>query len=145
VLSKIALNLLARREHSRFELQHKLSAKGFTSEDIAKLLQKLDTQGLQSDTRFVENYINMRRSRGFGPLRIKCELKTRGINQETIANFLDENDVAWVDLAKIVYDRKFGKKTPQNSRAKAQQMKYLYYKGFTSDQIRKVVAHDKNM
>ena len=69
-----ALDLLASREHTKFELYRKLISKGFESCDVVAIIQELEKQGLQSDERFVENYIIVRSKRGFGPLRIEAEL-----------------------------------------------------------------------
>ena len=132
-----ALDILARREHSKFELQNKLSAKGFAIGDIARVIQDLVGQGLQSDARFVESYVNMRRKRGFGPIRIKAELRERGIDSELSERFLDEYSPIWFELAVAVHCKKFGKKIPDDLRERAKQMRYLYYKGFAADQIKR--------
>lgn len=142
MLSKIrscALNFLARREHSKLELQRKLGTKGFGAHEIAKLLQELVNEKLQSDDRFTESYINMRSSKGFGPLRIKGELEARGIDRETIEKHLDENDTSWFDLAKAIRKKKFGEKVSSDLHHKAQQIRFLYYKGFTNEQIKKII------
>ena len=139
MVSKIrsdALDLLARREHSKFELQHKLGVKGFVFADIAGVIQELINQNLQSDLRFVESYIKMRCQRGFGPLRIKSELQQRGIDRELSKKFLDESNPNWFKLAIDQRCKKFGKKIPDDLSAQAKQMRYLYYKGFATDQIR---------
>ena len=134
-----ALDILARREHSKFELQNKLSAKGFATCDIARVIQDLVGQGLQSDARFVESYVNMRRKRGFGPIRIKAELRERGIDSELSEQFLDEHSPIWYEMVAIMRCKKFGEKIPDDLRERAKQMRYLYYKGFTADQIKRVL------
>lgn len=142
MLSRIrncALNLLARREHSKLELQRKLVAKGFADTEIAEVVEKLSCQGLQSDARFVESYINMRWRRGFGPIRIKAELCERGIDQELVERFLQDYKSLWVELATAERCKKFGKEIPSNLCEQAKQMRYLYYKGFDSDLIKRVL------
>ena len=49
-----ALDLLARREHSGFELKQKLCVKNFASDEIAAVLEILKQKGFQSDERFAE-------------------------------------------------------------------------------------------
>ena len=53
---QVALNLLARREHSRVELENKLSKKGFPHEQIERALKQLAANDLQSDQRFLEDF-----------------------------------------------------------------------------------------
>jgi len=138
VLAKVrscAVYLLARREHSRFELTQKLGKKEFALSDIEKVLKELVEKGLQSDNRFIESYINMRSKRGFGPLRIKLELRERGIDKETMEGFLSASDPVWFELAKTSRIKKFGKDLPSDLHEKARQVRYLNYKGFTGEQI----------
>lgn len=137
-IRQVALNLLARREHTEFELKHKLSAKGFAIVDVGLVVAELTKQGLQSDQRFVESYINMRSGRGFGPLRISAELQARGIDRELSAKYLTQNEIDWIALAKLVRCKKFGDKIPSNLQERAQQVRYLYYKGFSHDHIKGV-------
>jgi regulatory protein len=141
MLAKIrnyALKLLAQREHTKLELQRKLVVKGFAPDLITKVIQDLEQQGLQSDKRFVESYIAMRCKRGFGPIRINMELCERGVDQELIELFLLDSNSMWLELAKKVRCKKFGKVIPGDLPKQAKQMRYLYYKGFDADLIRKI-------
>lgn len=137
-LRQTALDSLARREHSKFELKNKLLAKGFIDSDIEEILQELAAKGLQSDARFVEAYVAMRSRRGFGPQRIRGELRERGINQELSDQFLDERDSSWFELIIAVREKKYGAEVPKDLGDKSKQMKYLYYKGFNSDHIKNI-------
>jgi len=136
------LSLLARREHSKLELQQKLSKKEFAAGDIANTIRDLANQGLQSDDRFIEGYISMRSRRGFGPIRIRAELHERGIDKEKSEQFLDQNDPSWFELAQTVCYKKFGKTAPCELPEKMKQIKYLYYKGFTTDHIKRLFKYD---
>lgn len=125
-----ALDLLANREHTKLELQRKLSAKGFATIEIDEVIEELDQQGLQSNQRFLESYVNMRANRGFGPVRIKQELYERGISK----NLIGQSDVFtafdWQDLLQKTRTKKFGSAVPQSFSEKSKQMRYLAYKGF---------------
>jgi regulatory protein len=107
---RVALGLLARREHSSLELAYKLSARGFDADLVASLLHRLSAEGLLSDARFAESFVRARRDKGYGPVRIRGELRERGVDSETIEACLDQSDVAWLRLvasvrAKRVYRR----------------------------------------
>lgn len=124
-----AIRLLAMREHSRRELDGKLGRR-FDGEVVAKVLEELANQGLQSDQRFAEQYVHGRRSRGFGPLRIRAELAERGIDEATIASWLDRDDDHWRALMLEVARRKFGSEPPADRREQARRGRFLAGRGF---------------
>ena len=137
-IRSITLGLLARREHSKFELENKLSNKGFALEDIKEVLKEFVAQGLQSDHRFTESYIRMRSNKGFGPVRIKLELLERGLDKEMVGDFLASFDLDWFELARISWVKKFGEKAPVDFKEKAKQLRYLSYKGFNNEHINEI-------
>jgi len=59
-LRKTAMDYLARREHSEQELTRKLTVRGFGEVLIETALAELVTDGLQSDARFAEAFVNSR-------------------------------------------------------------------------------------
>ena len=89
--------MLARREHSRVELQEKLTKKGFPREQIECALEQLVANNLQSDQRFLEDFIRSRVLKGNGPLRISQELRQRGI--EDGLSYIDEQSIDWQEVA----------------------------------------------
>lgn len=137
-----AMNSLARREHSRLDLEHKLLSKGFTLEEISQVLDNLSQRNLQNDQRFVENYVHMRTNRGFGPLLIKAELHEYGIAKDIIIDAINEKDSFWFECAQKTYQKKFGNKSCENLSfaIKAKRMRFLQTKGFTFEQIRKIIG-----
>lgn len=132
------MNYLARREHSHSELLKKLRQKQFSEPDIQQVLNKLQQQGLQSDARFAENYTHYRRNRGYGPIRIRAELLERGLTEEFIEDHLKITDNAWFNAAYQLWQKRFKGVTPTDFKTRAQQMRFLYYRGFTKEQIESV-------
>lgn len=134
-----ALNLLARREHSRLELERKLQAKGYAKSEIHSLLDELCSKNLQSDMRFAINYTKARADRGYGPVRIALELRERGVSELIIEDGLNsyhEHYLSWQELANKVRCKKFGCLLPKkHSQEYKKQQQFLYYRGFTSEQI----------
>ena len=131
-----ALDLLARREHSAQELQQKLRARGFDHQTITDVVRGLTAEGLLSDERFVEAFIDSRVNKGYGPLRIRSELQERGIGEALIARHLDEAERDWPARIEAVRRKRFGAGLPEEYKAQAQQMRFLQYRGFGSEQIR---------
>lgn len=130
-----ALNFLAIREHSRLELRQKLLRRDFPSELIDPVLNQLSADNLQSDVRFTESFIRSRTNKGQGFLRIRYELQQLGINSVLIAEYLDENDERWLQLAQQVRTKKFGDTLPRDPKQKAKQIRFLQYRGFSATQI----------
>ncbi len=133
-----ALDLLARREHSADELFRKLKLRKFDLNEIQHTVQQLQQEGLLSNARFVENYIHARRNKGMGPVRIHAELIERGISQDLIDQGLDMADNAWLAEARKVWQKRFKKQKPTDFKVRAQQMRFLQYRGFTREQIEQV-------
>ena len=80
-----ALRLLAKRDHSREELRRKLSAKGFSPEEIEEALQKLETRGVLDDGRYAQRLaFYLAQEKLFGPQRITQKLFQKGIPADLI-------------------------------------------------------------
>ena len=137
------MNLLARREHSTQELRDKLLARGFDDDEITPALQTLSREGLLSDERFTESFIHSRMERGSGPVKIRAELRQRGVTDEVISNWLDERDRAWLERAEAVRCKKFGSALPVDYKEKARQARFLQYRGFSAEQTRQVLRDDE--
>jgi regulatory protein len=131
-----AMDLLARREHSQVELRAKLAAREYSPEEIEATVTALVADGLLSDERFAQAYIAVRKRTGQGPVRIRGELKKRGVSAEIIGMHLDDAGLEWHSLAREVRSKKFGEGMPVEFKEKAKQMRFLEYRGFTSEQIR---------
>jgi regulatory protein len=137
---KKAMDYLARREYGQDELARKLATAGFDSDVAADAVARLAEEGLQSDDRFAGSFVQSRINQGKGPVRIRQELKERGLRPSTVDRALDEVETDWYDLAREVRVRKFGADLPAEFSDKARQMRFLQYRGFESDQIQAAVS-----
>ena len=77
-----AMGLLARREHSASELRGKLQARNHGSALIEVVLRELQKQDLQSDERFARACTDSLIARGYGSLRVRHELRQKGVSEE---------------------------------------------------------------
>jgi len=96
--------------------------------------------GLLSDDRFAAAFVASRVRKGQGPVRIRGELKQRGVADELIALHLEQVAVDWTQLARSVRDRKFGAATAGGYREQARQSRFLQYRGFSGEQIRAAIG-----
>ena len=128
-----AMNLLARREHSRSELADKLTRRFPDSPSIEQQLDQLQADGLQSDQRFTQAFINSRIGRLQGPLKIRQELNRFGLEDGLVSHTFEALSTDWLELALEAARRKFGAKnlTPPRERDRARQ--FLYRRGFDSE------------
>jgi regulatory protein len=131
-----AVRLLARREHSIEELRRKLLAKGYPSETIEPVIQKLAGKRLVSNERFTSSFVHHHAKRGQGPVRIRAELRQQGIADSQVEDALRSAEIDWVQLAREVRRRKFGATAPRSLGERAKQARFLQYRGFDAEQLR---------
>lgn len=137
-----AMDYLSRREHATHELFQKLLAKEeYEAEDISEALARLQDQGLLSDERFTEAFINQRLKRGSGPLKIRAELRQKGVSDAMIGEFLDERDARWQESALAVRIKKYGSERPSDLKETARQTRFLQSRGFSSEQTRYAMTY----
>ena len=84
-----AMRYLARREHSRVELQHKLQPHVQEGEDLDAVLDELEKRNWLSDARATTQLVHAKRGR-FGTQRIAHELRQKGIAENLIAEALPQ-------------------------------------------------------
>ena len=137
-----ALRLLALREHSRRELRTKLSSRGYDAGEIGRTLDQLAGRGLISDERFAEAFLRSRLERGQGPLKIRAQLKERGVDAQLVDAVLNEAEVDWDRRAAAARSRRFGEPPPGNREDMARQARFLRSRGFAEGQVARAVLNE---
>ena len=135
-----ALRLLSRREHTELELRKKLSGGERGADVVQEVIEGLKRDNYLSDERFTEIYVRSRMERGDGPVKINHALKSRGVSGSMIGRHLDPLDARWVEVLREVWARKFGE-PPSDYKEWAKQARFLQNRGFTAEQIGKVVSN----
>ena len=131
-----ALRLLARREHTRQELEQKLSPHAAASEDLQGLIAGLTQKNHLSEERFAEERARTL-SRKYGAARIRQDLKAKGVSAELISRFTSSDDE--LQKARKILERKY--RTPAATREeKARRMRFLQSRGFSSEIIFKLLS-----
>jgi regulatory protein len=109
-----AFALLARRDHTRWELAQKLLRRGFDETEVAAALDRCGELGYLDDAAFAERFVATRAVRnGWGPLRLTAELERRGIDRELAESASDLDDAVYHEalmraLSKLEQRRKPG-------------------------------------
>ncbi len=130
-----AMGLLARREHGRLELETKLVQRGCPRSVASRALNALEHDGLLSDERFTESLVQTRCDQGHGPVRIRHDLRQKGVATTIIDRWLDARSEQWLALISRVRQQKFGDSLPDNHKERARQARFLQSRGFTAEQI----------
>ena len=138
-IRKKILDLLSRREHSKYELVLKLERRVDSSDKLLKEIDKLTDQNLQSDERFSESYIRSRYNSGFGPSRIRYDLSKRRVAESIINDAFREIDLNWVEKLKKENIKKYGNENPKNMQELSKRIKFFVQRGFDKEMIRKII------
>jgi regulatory protein len=143
VLRRAAMDYLARREHSFYELTQKLNKK-FPESDSDLLVEVLDTlkaDNLQSDERFTESYVRYRKSRSFAYLHIRADLAGRRVSETIIGKYLIKTDEHWQISADQLVAKKLRSQESLSFGSKVHRKlsRFLVSRGFSPAEIRKAV------
>ena len=130
-----AMDLLARREHSEQELRQKLKTREYDADAIDEVLQALQEDRLQSDERFTESYVNHRFNAGVGPLKIRYELRQKGVSDGLVDVFLEPLSDQWDELMTRQRIRKFGAPIPDDYAERMKQARFLQNRGFSPESV----------
>jgi regulatory protein len=135
-----ALRLLSQREHSRAELERKLSAHEQVPGELAKALDELQARDFINDGRAIESVVH-RRAGKLGAARVKQELAAKGLTGEAVSQALATLKDSELSRAQEVWRKKFGS-PPTDPATRAKQMRFLLTRGFSAEVVRQVVRQE---
>lgn len=146
-----AVWILGQRDHGTEELREKLclavarkSLRETTTqfwvaeETLESVMQWCVEQGYLNDERFCQQFIQQRSRRGYGPQRISQDLQRKQIPSSIAQDALRHTDVDWQQCAQEAAEKKAGRHWPTSYPEKAKLQRYLYSRGFQSEDIRAV-------
>lgn len=140
--NRLALGLLARREHSFLELSRKLTQRDIPDDVIQATLESLQAENLLSEERFVEQFVRSRIERGDGPMKIRAELTQRGIDSARSEQEIEIQDPDWTALAETQRRKRFGAEIPAEFNERARQARFLQGRGFGMSEIQRALKGD---
>lgn len=125
------MDLLARREHTRRELFQKLKKRLKVALDpgsgapegcqdspdlseisectdllLNQVLDQLQSDGLLSEARFIESYVNARKNKGYGPLYIRHQLNNRDVADAGAQFVADVAETQWLDALLLLIGKR---------------------------------------
>jgi len=136
---KAAIDLLSRREHSRFELKRKLMQKPYAENvDLEPILDQLEEVNYLNNARYAESFVRSRILKGQGENKIRQQLLQRGVTLAVADFAISEAEVNWWDLAEQQRIKRFGEGCPESLRDKLKQVRFLTMRGFPGYIVREV-------
>ncbi len=134
-----AMVYLARREHTRAEIEVKLARKKFPPEAISAVLDELVEKNLISHTRYIEDFLESRVYRGYGPNRIRAELLSRRLDKDDINTVLNKTTIDWLANAQQCYQKRYGDAKVADTKDYMKRKQFLHQRGYSTEIIRQVL------
>lgn len=124
------LRLVNYRERSTTQLRDRLTLDGYPESVIESTIERLADLGFVDDARFAGCLVRMRIAGGWGPNRIRADLRTAGVSDDLAAEALSScGDSDDLDRALVLARRR----PPASSRDVARVAAGLLRKGYSAD------------
>ncbi|MBS0432338.1 MAG: regulatory protein RecX [Proteobacteria bacterium] len=130
------LSMLARREHSQRELRTRLEHGGYDEAETADALKNLHRDGYQSEERFGGMILRARAAQGYGPARVRAELRSHGLADAAIRALLEDAAVDWAASARTQLRKKYGGKPARDHTERGRRAAFLLRRGFDAATVR---------
>lgn len=136
---KRAMNLLQKKSYAEGELRTKLLDGGYPEEVAGKAIEYVRSFGYIDDVRYAADYIRYHSSQGRGKSRIRMELRSKGISDESFDKAWDEmEETGLIADTDIQISRLLEKKhySPDMDRSDKDRIAaFLLRRGFSSEDI----------
>ncbi|MCA9342742.1 RecX family transcriptional regulator [Candidatus Saccharibacteria bacterium] len=133
-----AVELIARRKRSQWEMQQYLKRKGYSNNTTAKILNKLSINKLLDDKDFARAWVENRRLlKHTSKRKLWQELKQKRVADSLITEVLDSDET---DEQKVLAEIIEKKITQTRYKNKEKLMAYLVRQGFSYSDVKDVLA-----
>jgi regulatory protein len=131
---------LARRSRTEQQIRNSLQDRELDSATIEKIISELAEHSFLDDERFARDYTGAKLRFGFGLMRIRNELRERGVAESLIekaAQTARESDQE-TEAFRVAVDKRIrAKGKPDSARELKNLVDYLARRGFTHERVRK--------
>lgn len=131
-----AIGYLSRRDHAEKELFKKLKVRGYSEQDVSEAIAFCQDYNWLDDARFAAMLMRNGIAKGWGALRIRQDMKMKGIHDTVVSQTMEETEVDWFEQARAVALRKFGNSEMDTPKEKARRFRFMQYRGFDFEQIK---------
>lgn len=129
-----AARSLAHHSMSKSDLSRKLRDKGFSDEESEKAADWFEEKGLVDDEAFARATADYYKRRGYGKMRIREELRRRGIEKELIDGTVETLGSSESELCALIEKKLRGKELDADNKRRL--IAFLTRRGFRFDEIR---------
>lgn len=129
-----AANMISARPLSKQELQKRLVQKGSGEEDAAAAVEWLEDMGAVNDEAYAATLVRHYSARGYGVLRIREELRRRGVPRELWDNALEERPESSETLDALIQKKCKGDLSDPKERKRVADS--LMRRGFSWNEVR---------
>lgn len=133
-----AAAMLARRPLTEYQLRQKLADKEIPEDAAEYAVARMQVLGALDDEAYAELYLRIGTRKGWGAMRIRQELRRRGVPKEIAEQALENFEPDWEKMYSLLEKRLRGDCSDRKEVEKAKAM--LARRGFSFDQIREAVG-----
>lgn len=131
-----AMRSLARRESAESELANRLRKQGFNDEVIGAVLDYCRGYHWVDDERYGAMAVRAGAAKGHGPIKIRFELRRKGLSDAQIEHAFEQPELDWFELASELLQRRARPSELEEFKLRMKWLKYLLGRGFNQDQAR---------
>lgn len=141
-VKEAAVGYLSRRDHAEKELRQKLKNRGYSPEEVAEAIAYCQDYHWLDDARYAGMMLRNGIAKGWGSLRIRQEMKLKGVHDTIVRQTLEACEHDWYEQARDVARRKFGDAPAETPKEKARRFRFMQYRGYDFDQIQYALGSD---
>lgn len=139
----IALRLVMFKLYTTEEIKKKLEVKDFSDDVVEIVIESLKEQGYLDDRAYAFKFVNQKlRLKPVSRQRLSFELQHKGIDNDIIAEALDEIDPDDEANAKKIFDKRFSKQDLSDPKQYRKAVNYLVNRGFSVSLIKRIIDDD---
>ncbi|MFR9703260.1 regulatory protein RecX [Aeromonas sanarellii] len=135
-----AMRSLARRESAESELARRLRQQGYQEEVIEAVLDYCRGYNWVNDERYGAMAVRAGAAKGQGPLKIRFDLRRKGLDDGQIDAAFEQPELDWFELALALLERRASVAELDDFKLRMKWLKYLLGRGFTQDQARYAIS-----
>ena len=135
-----AMRSLARRESAESELAGRLRRQGFNAEVIDAVLDYCRGYHWVDDERYGAMAVRAGATKGQGPIKIRFELRRKGLSDAQIETAFEQPELDWFELASELLQRRARASDLGDFKLRMKWLKYLLGRGFNQDQARHAIS-----
>ena len=135
-----AMRSLARRESAESELAGRLRRQGFNEEVIDAVLDYCRGYHWIDDERYGAMAVRAGATKGQGPIKIRFDLRRKGLNDAQIETAFEQPELDWFELASELLQRRARASDLGDFKLRMKWLKYLLGRGFNQGQARHAIS-----